>query len=93
MHKNGRADLRLTKQIHNKINQFKGFDSGTKSIIGMFCRLARGNPQWPGVLDWFRKPKISWFKFLVDLEVKSTPAIRIDQFGFLKFLRCKNSGI
>jgi hypothetical protein len=28
MHKNGRADLRLTKQIHNEINQFKRFDLG-----------------------------------------------------------------
>jgi hypothetical protein len=33
--------------------------------------LARGNPQWPGVLDLFRKPKISWSNFLADLKAQS----------------------
>jgi hypothetical protein len=45
----------LPEQIHNKINQFKGFDSGTKCKLSTECGLARGNPQWPAVLDLFSK--------------------------------------
>jgi hypothetical protein len=29
MGNNGRTDLRLTKQINNKVNKYKGFDKGT----------------------------------------------------------------
>ena len=43
----------LPVQIHNKINQFNRFDLGTKSTIGTFCGLDRGNIQWPGDLDLF----------------------------------------
>ena len=31
-----------------------------------------GNPNWPGVLGLFRKPKISWSNFLVNLKEQST---------------------
>ena len=48
------------------------FSSGTICKIGPFCGLDRGNLQWPGVLDLFRKPKISRFNFLVDLKAQST---------------------
>jgi len=30
-----------------------------------------GNPNWPGVLGLFRKPKISWSNFLADLKTQS----------------------
>jgi len=33
MGNNGRTDLRLTKQINNKVNKYKGFDSGTNVKI------------------------------------------------------------
>ncbi len=45
----------LPEQIHNKINLFNGFDSGTKCKLTAECGLARGNPQWPRVLDLFSK--------------------------------------
>jgi hypothetical protein len=48
------------------------FSSGTKSKLDPYCELARGNPQWPWILDLFRKPKISRFNFLVDLKAQST---------------------
>jgi hypothetical protein len=44
-------DDRLPEQIYNNINQFKGFDSGTKSSLSPECGLARGNPEWLRVLD------------------------------------------
>ena len=56
MHKNGRADLRLTEQIHNKIKMLFGFDMGTTSKLSKECGLGRGNQQWLAVLDWFSKP-------------------------------------
>ena len=42
------------------------------SKIDPLCGLARGNTQWWGVLDLFRKSKIPWFQFLMDLKVQST---------------------
>ena len=50
------------------------FYSGTEYTIGTLYRLDRGNPQRPGILDLFRKPKISWFNFLVGLKAQSTHA-------------------
>ena len=67
----GLTDCVLPKQIHNKIRKLKGFDSGTKCKLSPECGLARANPQWPGVLDLFRKPKISWFNFWADLKAQS----------------------
>jgi len=61
----------LPEPIHNKINLFKRFDSGTQYTLGPFCRLARGNPQWPGVLDWFSEYEIPRFNFLLDLKMQS----------------------
>ncbi len=55
--------LRLDKQIYNRIRRLAGIDLGTKCKLSTVCGLARGNPQWPGVLDLFRKPKISQFTF------------------------------
>ena len=62
----------LIEQIHNKISQFNGFDSGTQYKIGNICGLDRRNLPYPGILDLFSEPKISWFNFLVDLKEKST---------------------
>ena len=62
----------LPEQIHNKIYKFNRFDLGTKSILGPFCGLDRGNIQWPGVLDLFSESKISWFNLVVVLKVEST---------------------
>ena len=41
MGNNGRTDLRLTKQINNKVNKYKGFDSGTicQNIVWPKCVL------------------------------------------------------
>jgi hypothetical protein len=52
--------------------------------------LARGNPQWPGVLDWFSKSKISWFNFLVGLKAQSKccEKIRLGS-GFYKIFEIK----
>jgi hypothetical protein len=44
----------LPGQIHYK---FKGFDIDTLSTIDTDCELARGKPQWSGVLDWFSQSK------------------------------------
>jgi len=33
MGNNGRANLRLTKQINNKVNKYKGFDKGTQPTL------------------------------------------------------------
>jgi hypothetical protein len=32
-----------------------GFDMGTTSKLSKECGLGRGNPQLPGILDWFSK--------------------------------------
>ena len=47
-------------------------DRGTKYTLSADCRLARGNPQWPGVLGSFSESKMSWYTFLVDLKAHST---------------------
>ena len=60
------------------------FDLGTKSKISPLCGLARGNPQWSGVLGLFSKFKISGFNFLMDLKVQSTTSEKIAQFGCLQ---------
>ena len=51
----GQVNLRLANQIHNRIKILARFDLGTQSTIDTDCRLARGNPQWPGVLRLFSK--------------------------------------
>ena len=33
-------------------------DIGTQCKISAECRLARGNPQWPGIIDLSVKPKM-----------------------------------
>jgi len=43
---------------------------GTKYTPGPLCGLARGNLQWPEVLDWFSESKLSRFTFLVDLKTQ-----------------------
>jgi hypothetical protein len=58
--------------IHNLWIELSGVEAGTTSKLSPECGLARGNPQWPGVLDLFRNPKISRFNFLVDLKAQST---------------------
>jgi hypothetical protein len=40
------------------LREFLRFDVGTKYKIDQLCGLAMGNPQWPGVLDWFSKSNI-----------------------------------
>jgi len=47
------------------------FDLGTHYKLWPEYRLARGNPQWPSVLDLFRKHIISWSNFLLDLKAQS----------------------
>jgi hypothetical protein len=48
----------LNEQIHNKIIKLSGFDLGMLCALSPECRLASSTPQFPGVLDWFRKPKM-----------------------------------
>ena len=45
----------MPEQIYNKFSRFKGFDTGTKPTIDTDCGFARGNPQWPEILDLFSK--------------------------------------
>jgi len=47
----------LPEQIYNDIKKFNRFDVGTKCKLSPECRLARGNPQWPGIIDLVSKPK------------------------------------
>ena len=53
----------LLEQIQNKINQFKGFDKGTKSTIDTDYGLDRGNIQLSGMIGLFSESKISGFNF------------------------------
>ena len=46
-------------------------DRGTKCKLGPLCGLARGNPQWPLVINLISESKISQFNFLVDLKTQS----------------------
>ena len=47
-----------------------------------------GNPQWPGVLDLFRKPKISWSNLMADLKGQSKHCDKIHgSFGYKIFKR------
>jgi len=46
--------------------------AGTKSILGPFCGLARGNSQWPGVLGFLSEPKISRFNSLMNFQEQFT---------------------
>jgi len=65
-------------------------DEGTIYKIASVCRLDRRNLQWPGVLDLFRKSKISWFNFLVDLKKQSTYCEKIRPgSGFYKIFEIK----
>ena len=64
--------LRLAEQIHYRIRILTGFDLGTQYTFSPECGLARGNPQWPAVLDLVSESKIAWFNFLVDLKAQST---------------------
>ena len=52
---------------------------GTKSKLSPECRLARGNIQFPGVLDWFSKPILSQSNFLVDLKKQSATQLQNGQ--------------
>jgi hypothetical protein len=45
---------------------------GTKCKLPAECRLGRGNPKLPGILNLFSKPQLSQTNFLVDLKVQST---------------------
>jgi hypothetical protein len=45
----------LPEQMYYKFSQLAMIDLGTQSTIGACCGLARGNPQWPGVLGLFSK--------------------------------------
>jgi hypothetical protein len=62
--------------------------AGTKCKLSAECRLARGNPQWPGVLDWFSQSKISGFNFLVDLKEQPTHS-ELAGSGIYKIFRLK----
>jgi len=46
-------------------------EAGTQSTISTLCGLARGNPQWTGILGLFRKNELPWFNFLMDLKEQS----------------------
>ncbi len=61
----------MPRLIHISSKFLPMFSSGTKSILDPFCRLARGNPQFPGVLGLSSESKLSQFIFLVDLKVQS----------------------
>jgi len=47
--------IRLRFVIHNFYSKFQRCYLGTKSTIDADCGLARGNPQWLGVLDLLSK--------------------------------------
>jgi len=49
MGNNGRTDLRLTKQINNKVNKYKGFDKGTQhTLLGRLKLIALAEPLYNG---------------------------------------------
>jgi hypothetical protein len=48
------------------------FSSGTKSTLSEDCGMARGNQQFPGVLDLSNESKTSPSNFLVGLNAQST---------------------
>jgi hypothetical protein len=48
----------LPEQMYYKFSQLAMIDLGTECKLSPECGLARGNIQWPGVLDLFRKPNI-----------------------------------
>ncbi len=66
-----RIDCGLPEQIQNNINWFKRIDKGTKSKLSTECRLARGNPQVPGIVNLFSQPKLSRINFMLDLKAHS----------------------
>jgi hypothetical protein len=41
---------------------------GTKSTLSEDCRLARGNPQCPGISGLFNESKISQSNYLMDVK-------------------------
>jgi hypothetical protein len=68
------------------------FSLGTDYTLSPEYRLARGNPQWPEVLDLFGQSKIVWFVFLADLKVPSKRREKNHpvRFGGLQNLLGKN---
>ena len=57
-----------------------------KSKLDPYCGLARGNPKWPFGLGLFRKSKISWFNFLVDLKAQSTISEKLPSSDVYKII-------
>jgi hypothetical protein len=57
--------------MYNIIELLGRFDYGTKSTTDTDCGLARGNPQWLGVLGLFGQSKITLFDFWMGLTVQS----------------------
>lgn len=55
---------------------------GTKCKLATECGLARGNPQWPGVLGLSSEAEISRSNFLVDLKAQSTNCNKLRQVRF-----------
>ena len=56
---------------YSTLQLFNIWFSIKQSIPAPDCGLARGNPQWLGVLYLFSKPRIYQFNFLVDLKAQS----------------------
>ena len=68
--KRGHTAWRLDEQMYNRIRLLSGFYLGTLSIIGRFCRLARGNSHVPGILGLYGKSKIRRLNFCQILSPK-----------------------
>ena len=54
--------MQLTSTNPRFFAHYQRFDLGTQCKIGAECGLARGNPQWPGVLGLFIKSEIVGIK-------------------------------
>jgi len=48
---------RLPDEIYKKTGEFRNYGSRKCKLVAE-CGLAKGNLQWPGILDLFSEPKV-----------------------------------
>jgi hypothetical protein len=68
-------ELKIAQPNTQHSGVFPKVRPGRKSKIDPLCGLARGNPQWLEVLYLFRKSKILWSHFCVDLKAQFDKSI------------------
>jgi hypothetical protein len=59
----------LLNETYNNYGELSIVRACAHFILSAECRLARGHPQWSGILDSFGQSEISGSTFWVDLEL------------------------